>query len=460
MSQLLLDYDLIKKYDRSGPRYTSYPPANFFQSGFEEASFIDLLQQSNQQKPHNLSFYFHIPFCPQLCNFCGCNSELMRDKSTTNLYFEMLKKEFETVASHLDSSRFVSQVHWGGGTPNAVSMKLIVGVMKLIRAHFVFTPDAEIAMECNPAYMTLTQIEQLAEMEFNRISLGIQDFEQQVLFIIHRKPSKLPIEKVIESLHYHKMQVNLDFVYGLPAQNPERFQQTIDHAIALNPERIVAFSYAHVPWIKSAQKILEQHTLPSSNEKLTLFRVAYERLTNAGYEAIGLDHFACPHDEMAQALHDRTLHRNFMGYCTRTHSGQVYAFGASAITQLENAYVQNNKNTDSYMEIISRNGLAPEKGYVLTETDKVCRFIIEELMCNQYVDLDQISLHYGLTYEQLLAVTTFSSESLKPMINDHLVTWSNHQLTVLPTGRMILRNVAMLFDPILQNTTMRYSRTV
>jgi oxygen-independent coproporphyrinogen-3 oxidase len=460
MSQLFLDYDLIKKYDRSGPRYTSYPPANFFQSGFNEASFIDLIQQSNQQKPRNLSFYFHVPFCPQLCNFCGCNSELMRDKATTERYFEMLKKEFVTVASYLDSSRFVSQVHWGGGTPNAVPMRFITGVMELIRAHFAFTPDAEIAMECNPAYMTLTQIEQLAEIGFNRISLGIQDFEQQVLSIIHRKPSKLPIEKVIESLHKHKMQVNLDFVYGLPTQTSEKFQQTIDHAIALNPERIVTFSYAHVPWIKSAQKVLEQHILPSAKEKLSLFHVAYERMTNAGYDAIGLDHFARPHDEMSQALHERTLHRNFMGYCTRSHSGQVYAFGASSITQLENAYVQNNKNTDAYMGIISRNGLAPEKGYVLTETDKVCRLIIEELMCNQYIDLDQIAMHCGLTYEQLIAVTTFSSESLQPMIDDHLVTWSNHQLTVLPSGRMILRNVAMLFDPLLQNTTMRYSRTV
>ncbi len=461
MSKLLLDHDLIKKYDRPGPRYTSYPPANFFQSGFKVESFIDLLQQSNQQQPNNLSFYFHVPFCPQLCNFCGCNSEIMRDKSTTERYFEMLKKEFVTIASHLDTTRRVSQVHWGGGTPNAVPMRYIAGVMELIRAHFAFTPDAEVAMECNPAYMMLEQIDQLAEMGFNRISLGIQDFDLNVLSIIHRKPSKLAIETVVEALHKHKMEVNLDFVYGLPTQTAEKFQQTIDQAIALNPERIVTFSYAHVPWIKSAQKVLEQHVLPSAEEKLSLFRVAYERMTNAGYDAIGLDHFARPHDEMAQALHTRTLHRNFMGYCTRSHLGQVYAFGASSITQLENAYVQNNKNTDAYMEIISQQGVAPDKGYVLTENDKVCRLVIEGLMCNQYIDLDQIALQCGLTYEQLLAITTFSPDSLHPMINDHLVEWSNHQLTVSPAGRMILRNVAMLFDPLLDNnSTMRYSRTV
>lgn len=461
MSQLILDHDLIKKYERSGPRYTSYPPANFFQSGFERVSYIDLLKQSNECQPRNMSFYFHVPFCPQLCNFCGCNSELIRDKQTTERYFDMLKKEFEAVASHLDSARRVSQVHWGGGTPNAVPMRLIASVMELIRAHFAFTPDAEIAMECNPAYMTLTQIEQLAGMGFNRISLGIQDFDLNVLSIIHRKPSKLPIESVVEALHQHRMLVNLDFVYGLPTQTSEKFQQAIDHAIALNPERIVTFSYAHVPWIKSEQKVLEQYVLPSASDKLTLFRIAYEQMTRAGYDAIGLDHFARPHDEMAKALHERTLHRNFMGYCTRSHSGQVYAFGSSSITQLENAYVQNNKSTDTYMQIVSQQGVAPEKGYILTDNDKVCRSVIEEIMCNQFTDLDQIASSYGLTYNQLLEITTFVPDHLSSMINDRLVTWDNHQLTVLPAGRMILRNVAMLFDPLLtNNSTMRYSRTV
>lgn len=461
MSQILLDYDLIKKYDRPGPRYTSYPPANFFRPGFMEQSYIDLLHQSNQQQPRNMSFYFHVPFCPQLCNFCGCNSELMRDKSTTARYFEMLKKEFVTVASHLDSTRLVSQVHWGGGTPNGVPAHYIADLMALIRTHFAFTPNPEIAMECNPAYMTLKQIDHLAEMGFNRISLGIQDFDLKVLSIIHRKPSKLSMEKVMEALHNHKMQVNLDFVYGLPAQTPEKFGQTIDQAIALNPERIVTFSYAHVPWIKPAQKTLEQYKLPTSNEKLNLFRIAYEHLTNAGYEAIGLDHFARPGDEMTKALHEHTLHRNFMGYCIRNHAGQVYAFGASSITQLENAYVQNNKSTDAYMEIISRQGLAPEKGYILTENNKVCRLIIEAIMCNQFVDLEQIAQRCNTTYKDLLAITGFSSGNLRPMIEDHLVTWSNHQLTVLPPGRMILRNVAMLFDPLIQkDSTMRYSHTV
>lgn len=461
MSQLLLDHELIKKYDRPGPRYTSYPPANFFKPSFDPTNYVELLQKSNCTQPHNMSFYFHVPFCPQLCNFCGCNSELMRDKVSVERYFTMLQKEFVTVAAYLDSSRPVSQIHWGGGTPNGVPMHYITDVMNLVRSHFQLSPDAEVAMECNPAYMTMEQIQQLTALGFNRISLGIQDFDAHVLSIIHRRSSKLPVEDVIKALHDNGMQVNLDFVYGLPTQTRDKFQQSIDKAIHLNPERIVTFSYAHVPWVKSAQKELEQYVLPSANDKLSLFHMAYERITDAGYEAVGLDHFARPQDEMAQALRKHTLHRNFMGYCTVNHAGQVYAFGASSITQIEDAYVQNNKNTDAYMDIIARQGIAPDKGYLLTEHDKVCRLVIEELMCNQFIDLDQLAKQLSVSYEELLNITTFSPEKLQSMLDDHLVTWSNHQLTVLPPGRMILRNVAMLFDPLQQaDSTMRYSRTL
>lgn len=461
MTALKIDEDLIKKYDQPGPRYTSYPPANFFQPNFDKETYVQLLKQSNEQTPHNISFYFHVPFCPQLCNFCGCNSELIRNKATNDRYFAALKQEFLAVASLLDTSRPVSQIHWGGGTPNGVPFHYIADIMETIRSHFSLSPDAEIAMECNPAYLLPKQMLELAEMGFNRISLGIQDFNPQVLEIIHRKPSKLPVHEIVQSLHEHQIKVNLDFVYGLPTQNLEEFRQTIQQAIDINPERIVTFSYAHVPWVKSAQKTLEQYHIPTGKEKLALFTDAFQQLTDAGYVAIGLDHFAKPQDELTQALTNKTLHRNFMGYCTRNHAGQVYAFGASSITQLENAYIQNNKNTDAYMSTIEHQHLAPEKGYQLSEQDKICRQVIEQLMCNQFVDLEEISKELHLTYDQLKEATHFSEDKLQPMIDDHFVTWENHQLTVSTEGKMILRNVAMLFDPLLNITSsMRYSRTV
>jgi len=461
MSELHINEDLIKKYDQPGPRYTSYPPANFFQPNFNKETFIRLVEASNQQSPRNISFYFHVPFCPQLCNFCGCNSELIRDKATNDRYFSALKKEFLAVASLLDHTRPVSQIHWGGGTPNGVPFHYIAEMMETVRSHFSLSHDVEIAMECNPAYLSTKQMAELADMGFNRISLGIQDFHPTVLDIIHRKPSRLPMDEIVQTLHDHQMQVNLDFVYGLPAQEVTQFQETIRQAIRLNPERIVTFSYAHVPWVKSAQKSLEQYHLPSTGEKLSLFQAAYHLLTDAGYVPIGLDHFAKPNDELTKALTNKTLHRNFMGYCTRHHAGQVYAFGVSSITQLENAYIQNNKNTDEYMAAVAQWDVAPEKGYQLSEQDKICRQVIEQLMCNQFVDLEQTAKSLDLTYNELMAITRFSEDKLQPMISDGFVLWENHQLTVSTEGKMILRNVAMLFDPLLNpSSSMRYSRTV
>ncbi|MGC9152006.1 MAG: oxygen-independent coproporphyrinogen III oxidase [Microbacter sp.] len=461
MSAFNIDEHLIKKYDQPGPRYTSYPPANFFQPHFDRETYLRLLEHSNQQKPRNISFYFHVPFCPQLCNFCGCNSELIRNKATNDRYFAALKKEFLAVSSLLDHSRPISQIHWGGGTPNGVPFHYIADIMETIKAHFSFSPDVEIAMECNPAYLSVKQMTELSEMGFNRISLGIQDFHPHVLEIIHRKTSKLPIEEIVETLHEYRIQVNLDFVYGLPAQQVDSFRQNMLQAISLNPERIVTFSYAHVPWVKSAQKALEQYHLPSASEKLALFQSAYQLLTDAGYIAIGLDHFAKSDDELTKALIEKTLHRNFMGYCTRNHAGQVYAFGASSITQLENAYIQNNKNTDEYMQIVEKHEFAPEKGYKLSDQDQICRQVIEQLMCNEFVDLDETAKALHLTYDELKSATHFSEEKLLPMIHDGLVTWKNHQLTVSTEGKMILRNVAMLFDPLLNpSSSMHYSRTV
>jgi oxygen-independent coproporphyrinogen III oxidase len=452
----------IKKYDKPGPRYTSYPPANFFVDGFSKDEMTQQIVHSNMDEPHNVSFYFHVPFCPQLCHFCGCNTELMRQKNFVERYFEAMKKEFNEVAKLIDKSRPVTQIHWGGGTPNSVPLRIISEVMSLVKSQFEFTPNADVAMECNPTHLTHKQVDELAEMGFNRISIGIQDFDLKVLDIINRRPSKLPVQEIVSYIQSKGIHVNLDFVYGLPGQTVESFSETIRQAVAIQPERIVTFSYAHVPWVKSAQKILEQYEIPEPTTKMLMYESAFQIITEAGYDPIGLDHFAKPNDQMALALKNRSLHRNFMGYCTKTDTGQVYAFGATSITQLDGAYIQNIKNTEKYVETIEQHEFAPEKGYILSDRDKICRIVIEELMCNHYIDLNKISSTLLMNIHTLIERMHFEEIDLQPFIDDELVTWNNYQLSILPQGKLFLRNIAMLFDPLQKesNATLRYSKTV
>lgn len=456
-----MNFNLIQKYNKPGPRYTSYPPATFFHNGLTNNDYQNQIKQSNNESTENISFYFHVPFCPQLCHFCGCNTGLMREKSFVERYFNALKKEFEQVAALLDKTRPVTQIHWGGGTPNSVNLKYIAEVMDLIRHHFKLSAYCEVAMECNPAYLSFNQIDELNNAGFNRISIGIQDFNKNVLEIINRKPSQLPIKDLVIYLKDKGMQVNLDFVYGLPGQSADSFEATIHQALAAKPDRIVTFSYAHVPWVKEAQKILEQYSIPAAEEKLNMFDIAYQLITSNGYEAIGLDHFARPDDEMTLAQNSRTLHRNFMGYCTQRNTGQVYAFGSTAITQLTNAYFQNSKDTEAYILDIEQNGFAVAKGYIMTIQDKVCSEVIQQLMCNYFIDLENIATHFSLKYEQLIELLGFDANSLTPFIQDGLVEWHEHKLQIMSEGRIVLRNVAMLFDPQ-QNSCNKhhYSNTI
>ncbi len=457
---MLFNPELIQKYDKPGPRYTSYPPATFFKAGIDQELYREQVIASNHSKPRNLSFYFHVPFCPQLCNFCGCNTGAMPKRDYMESYMQAMMQEFEMVAQWLDASRPVTQIHWGGGTPNAIPMKLVDRVMNLVRKYFRLAGDAEVAMECNPAYISLNQVDELVSMGFNRISLGIQDFDTEVLRRINRKPSALPVSGLIDYMRGKGIRVNLDFVYGLPGQTPESFDQTIQQALDANPDRIVTFSYAHVPWVKAAQKELEQYSIPQGSEKLEMFRRTYEKLTGAGYRAIGLDHFARPDDEMAQALDAHSLHRNFMGYCTISHTGQVYAFGASSITQLDNAYFQNYKETEVYIQAIRQQNTAVDKGYVMSTTDKLCRAVIQDIMCNHFVDLEKTAVRFQLTYPELQEHLGFNPDLLQSFIEDRLVKWEDNKLTIFPEGRMFLRNVAMLFDPLCSVGTGQYSRTV
>jgi oxygen-independent coproporphyrinogen III oxidase len=456
-----MDITLLNKYNKPGPRYTSYPPATFFHGEVNADSYRQMLVRSNDQQPQNISLYIHIPFCKQLCHFCGCNTSCFPGQNLLENYIDALIKEITMVSSLLDTSRPLTQIHWGGGTPNAIDIKYIDRVMKVLLKLYKPVAKAEIAMECNPAYLELEHIDQLAAMGFNRLSLGIQDFNDDVLKIVNRKPSLHPVEELVARMKANKMDgVNIDFIYGLPGQSVESFRQTIEKAIAIAPDRLVTFSYAHVPWVKSAQKVLEQAGLPDPSEKLAMFEVAYNMLTAAGYDSIGMDHYAKPEDELSVALKNKKLHRNFQGYCTLETTGQVYGFGATSISQLQGGYYQNIKGVQQYIDAIAHQGLAIEKGYELTPTDAIRRTVINEIMCNGYVNFAAIAHDFNISTDELKKIIGFDAQKLTPFIDDGLIQLTPDALQLLENGFLMVRNIAMEFDPLLTQGNGQYSRTV
>ena len=355
--------ELFEKYNIPTPRYTSYPPANYFKEVENDKQDIKaLISQSNRHQPSNISLYIHIPFCGQLCLYCGCNTHITQDKETMQRYVDTILKEIDLLAKHLDKDRRVSQVHWGGGTPNYLPIEEIERIMNKLHEHFDFIFTPEIAMECHPAHLTKEYTDKLVEMGFNRLSFGVQDFSDKVLDTVHREKPLIPIEEMVSYIQSFKnLSLNLDFIYGLPFQSLETYKKTIQRAIGLHPDRLAVFSYAHVPWIKKQQKSLEKYGLPTAKEKIELFESAYNMLSEHKYEIIGLDHFAKPDDDLSIALKIKKLHRNFQGYCTLETTGQVYALGVSGISQMENSYLQNTKDIKKYEAAINRGEFPVEK---------------------------------------------------------------------------------------------------
>ncbi|MGM0376616.1 MAG: oxygen-independent coproporphyrinogen III oxidase [Bacteroidota bacterium] len=456
----MIDRSLLEKYNQPLPRYTSYPPATSFHEGFTGDDYIRAIRNSNHENPRAISLYLHIPFCPRLCFYCGCTTHISRDEKMHDQYMNALHQEIKMIAELLDKDRPVTQIHWGGGTPNALPVEKIEETMELIRSQFQTSPETEIAMECNPAYLDKDYIDRLLKAGFNRISLGIQDFDTKVLKAVNREPSALPLKEIAEQLKEGGAAVNLDFIYGLPQQTPESFTDTIRQAIELKPQRIVTFSYAHVPWVKEHQKTLEEYHIPGPDEKMTMFENARETLINAGYTAIGMDHFALPEDQLTVAINNHSLHRNFQGYCTRETTGQVYAFGMSAISQLNRAYAQNTKNIPEYIESINEGKTAIVKGYIPDETDVIVREVINEIMCNNYLNWSATAGRLNKTPEELKNITGFDPEKLVPLADDNLVTYDNETIKVTETGRFLIRNIAALFDPKLKAGTKRFSKTI
>jgi oxygen-independent coproporphyrinogen-3 oxidase len=452
---------LIEKYNIPVPRYTSYPPANFFSNEFNNEDYIRAIGISNNEWPENISIYIHIPFCPKICHYCGCNTHLTRDTNKMRVYVDAVKKEIVMVKKYLDPKRKVSQVHWGGGTPNSLPVEMITEIMEVIHYNFSFIANPEIAIECHPAMLDHIYIENLVKSGFNRFSLGIQDFNQKVLDNVNRDASVIPVEELVAMIRgYQNTSVNLDFIYGLPFQDVNSFSESMERAALISPDRLVTFSYAHIPWIKKAQKILEIRGLPKPSEKLAMFEAAYKILTQNGYKAIGLDHYAKTSDDLYIAMKNRTLHRNFQGYCTRETTGQVYAFGATGISQMESAYAQNAKDTNQYVAQISQGNFFIEKGYSLSKTEKIIKHVINEIMCNHFVSWSEAANKFGVSETEIKSTVSFDENTLTEFVSDGLIKFETGAIEVTDLGKFFVRNIAASFDPNLKNALQKFSKAL
>jgi oxygen-independent coproporphyrinogen-3 oxidase len=456
-----INRQLIQKYNKPVPRYTSYPPANFFTEEFSGKDYFSALKISNSELPQNISFYIHIPFCKKMCFYCGCNSCPMAKDDDVKSYISALKQEIQLVIAQLDTTRKVSQIHYGGGTPNAIPVKYLEEINQLFFDNFTFTANPEIAIECHPAYLDKEYIQGLKKAKFNRFSLGIQDFNLEVLKAANREPSKLPITELVALLREGSpAAINLDFIYGLPLQTKESFLQSIKTAIDIAPDRLVTFSYAHVPWVNKAQLQLEKIGLPSSDEKIDMTEAAYNLLERKGYKSIGMDHYVKEGDELFQAQQTGNLHRNFQGYCTRETTGQVYAFGISAISQLNKVYAQNTKSIPEYIATLKDGSLPVVKGYRLNDNEVVIRELISKFMCSKILDLQETARVLKMDYNDLLEIIQLDTKKLIDFQKDGIIDINKDIISITEHGLPFIRNVAASFDPLLQNTQKTFSKSV
>ncbi|MCD8193396.1 MAG: oxygen-independent coproporphyrinogen III oxidase, partial [Tannerellaceae bacterium] len=391
-----MNTNILEKYNQPVPRYTSYPPANYFTDTFSAGDFRTAVIRSNQAAPGHLSFYIHLPFCRHLCHYCGCNSFAMQKEEKVERYIHAVHQEIDRVTALLDPARRIAQIHYGGGSPTALPVHYLKELNEHLLSRFQTIPQPEIAIECHPGYLDEAYWQGLVEAGFNRVSLGVQDFNPEVLKTVNRRPSLLPVSRIVALLRSQQVKINMDFIYGLPHQTAASFGDTIRQAIALSPDRLVTFSYAHVPWVNKQQLLLEKAGLPSGEEKSNMFSTATGLLQAAGYQTIGLDHFVKEDDELYTALQQGQLHRNFQGYCTRRTTGQVYAFGATGISQLADSYAQNSKEIDDYIQRIESGSLATVKGYALSEEEQITREVIEMLMCNYRLDWQEVATKLAL----------------------------------------------------------------
>jgi oxygen-independent coproporphyrinogen-3 oxidase len=457
----MIDFEMFSKYSKPGPRYTSYPTAPEFNEKFDANSYVKILE--NQDKSRKLSLYFHLPFCRSACYFCGCNVTFTSKDDKKERYIGYLEKELEILSKYLDTTREVIQLHFGGGTPTFFSAEQLQRIIKLIRKYFKnFTDDAEISCEIDPRFLTQEQVDVLVAGGFNRVSFGVQDFDDKVQKTIHRiQPFEVTDNAVKMARKAGINSVNMDLIYGLPYQTLETFKSTLKKALELNTDRFAVFNYAHVPWMKKTMRKIDETTLPTPSEKLEILKYTIDYLTSQGLRMIGMDHFAKPDDELFLAIDKGELHRNFQGYTTKGGADLV-GIGLTSIGEGVYHYVQNFKDMKQYENALDAGKLPVHRGLVLSDDDVLRKAVIMELMSNFKLDIAKVKKEFGVDFfeyfdDAIADLDSFVKEGLV------VIDKEDKKITVSTTGTLLIRNISMPFDAYLKKipeSKRRFSKTV
>lgn len=445
---------LIERYDRPGPRYTSYPTAVEFHDRVRNDAYVKRLSALNESPASPLSFYVHLPFCEHRCGFCGCNVIITPHKDVAAEYLDALEREIDLLASHLPDRRSIGQLHLGGGTPTYYTAAQLEQLIARIRQHFTFTSDAELGVEVDPRVTSNEHLDVLRPLGFNRLSMGVQDFNPKVQEAVHRiQPFEMTRDLIAHARAIGYGSINIDLIYGLPHQTVETFTATLQQVMELRPDRVAAYSFAFVPWMGAHMKKLDIDALPKAETKLGLLAATVDAFAAAGYRQIGMDHFALPGDELARALETHTLHRNFMGYTVKATSDMV-AVGVSAIGDVHGAFVQNTKKLPEYYEAIAAGRFPIERGYELDRDDEIRRYVITELMCNLRLDIGTVEQRFGIVFADYFAteLAALTAPEDSPQA-DGLVAVGAERIEVPAIGRMFVRNICMVFDKYLAKRT-------
>jgi len=459
MSIVSVPQELLDRHDRPGPRYTSYPTVPAWTEEFGEDDYQAALRELADRPAESFSIYTHLPFCAELCTYCGCNATVTGKSSVVDAYLDRVERELDIVTGVLGKGRRVQMLHWGGGTPNFLDAVQRNRLLDSLRGAFAFDSDAEVSLEIDPRIADAEQISALKAEGFNRISLGVQDFAPEVQAAIGRHQPREKTEEIYAACREAGFDsINLDLVYGLPAQSPERFEASVAGLLALRPDRVALYSYAHVPWLRANQRKIDEDLLPGASEKFGLFLTALGSFREAGYEWLGMDHFALPDDELAQAARERRLHRNFMGYTTRS-APQMLAFGNSGISDLAGRFVQNDSKLGRYQRSLDEGRLPVSRGLRLSEEDLLRRKVITHLICNLELPYALTTADFGAPADELLASEI---EGIRAYASEGFVTCDKAGLRVTELGRFFIRNLCMELDAYLpgQQDKPMFSRTI
>jgi oxygen-independent coproporphyrinogen-3 oxidase len=450
MHSLVLNPELLRRYDVAGPRYTSYPTADRFVEAFGEADYLQALEQRRDgltAKAYPLSLYVHIPFCESLCYYCACNKIITKHHERGGAYLRYLEREVDLTIAHLGQGQMVSQLHLGGGSPTFLSDAELAQLMSMLRRNFQFTPGGEYSVEIDPRTVTRERLAALADQGFNRLSFGVQDFEPVVQKAVHRiQPAEQVFDLVAASRELGFESVNVDLIYGLPMQTPETFERTLGQVVKLRPDRIALYAYAHLPERFKPQRRIHTQDLPPAASKLVMLSSAMRVLMEAGYVYVGMDHFALPTDALAVAKRQGRLHRNFQGYSTQPDCDLI-ALGVSSIGRVGPTFSQNVKTLDEYYDLLNQGRLPVARGMALTRDDLLRRTVIMALMCQGSVLFESIDLSHLVDFKQYFAPEL---ATLATMQEQGLLTMDDPGIHVTELGWFFVRGVAMVFDKYLQ----------